>query len=129
MSNKHNFNRAVYGISSRCTILICANCGISDGYYAYSHIECEAPRPQDSSGSAGLALLADKESGECQELNKGHYHEIIDRGHLVMGMIDDYLIDHPGMTKEMNQLCEEAQSKLYRVTNLACGEEDRNFGG
>ncbi|MCK5133257.1 MAG: hypothetical protein KAR40_14030 [Candidatus Sabulitectum sp.] len=81
-----------------------------------------------ASGSAGATLLAAKESGEGQELNKGHYHEIIDRSHLICSMIDDFVIGHPGMTTEMNELCREAQSRLCKVTNLACGEEDRNFG-
>jgi len=68
--------------------------------------------------------MSEPQAPEGQELNKGHYHEIIDRGHLIIGVIDDYLIDHPGMTEEMNTLCKKAQDSLYRVTNLACGEED-----
>jgi len=62
------------------------------------------------------------------KLDKFHFHEIIDRGHLICSMIDDFLIEHPGMTVEMNKQCEEAQQLLCNGAGLASAEKDRIFG-
>jgi len=37
-----------------------------------------------------------------EKINELHFHEILDRSNIFCQMIDDYLIDHPGMTDEMN---------------------------
>ena len=34
-----------------------------------------------------------------QEFNEGHIPEAMDRLHIILGMIDDYLIDQPGIVK------------------------------
>jgi len=62
-----------------------------------------------------------------ENLNSGHFHEIIDRSHIICSMIDDFLIEHPGMTIEMNKKCEFAQQLLCEVSSLACAEEDKIF--
>ena len=62
---------------------------------------------------------------EKQETNLGHFHEIIDRCHIVCSMIDDFIIDHPGMTGAMDDLCQEAQAIMCQVANTACGEESK----
>ena len=63
-----------------------------------------------------------------EELNAGYFREIIDRTHIICSMIDDFLIEHPGMTVEMNKKCEEAQSLMCSVKNLAAHEEDKFLG-
>ncbi len=49
----------------------------------------------------------------------GYHHEIMDRIHIINCMIDDHLIEHHGMTTEMNALCENAQSILCDVYQKA----------
>ncbi len=56
-------------------------------------------------------------------VNKGHYHEIVDRLHIVCCMLDDHVIEHPGTTDEMNTLCEEAQHSLCKAMSLAAVAE------
>ena len=34
-----------------------------------------------------------------QEFNEGHISEAMDRLHIILGMIDDLLIDHPAIVK------------------------------
>ena len=51
--------------------------------------------------------------------DKFHYHEIVDRCHIICSMIDDLLIDHPGMEKMTNEWCELAQRSLVSVKNRA----------
>ena len=62
-----------------------------------------------------------------EEINEGHYHEIMDRVHVINSMIYSFLIDHPGMTKLMNRDCRYAQTLLSNVANMAgeklCSEE------
>lgn len=73
-----------------------------------------------------LHYESEEQCTECdykQATNLGHYHEIIDRGHIICSMIDDFLIDHPGMTKEMDGFCGEAQGLIYKTMNYACSEE------
>lgn len=62
------------------------------------------------------------------EVNRGHFHEIMDRAHIICTMIDEFLIDHPGMTGYMNSLCEGAQKKLYTVYCSASVKEENVFG-
>ncbi len=55
--------------------------------------------------------------------NKGHLHEIMDRSHIINSMIDDLLIEHPGMTEEMNAKCVQAQMLLcdiYQEIGMKC---------
>ena len=72
-------------------------------------------------GIQGGNGMSDKNDG----INLGHFHEIIDRVHIICSMIDEFLIDHPGMTEEMNARCEGAQILLGGVTDCACWEEER----
>lgn len=65
---------------------------------------------------------------EDDDLNRGHFHEIIDRCHVILSNIDDHLIGHPGMTKAMIKKCEQAQELLYSVMNNSYSEESRLFG-
>ena len=56
--------------------------------------------------------------------DKYHYHEIIDRVHIINCMIDDFLVDHTGMTKEMDTMCEQAQRLLSDVSDSAIEEAE-----
>lgn len=60
-----------------------------------------------------------------REINSGHYHEILDRCHVISSNIDDHLIDHPGMTKEMNEKCVKVQEILYEIYNKASELQDK----
>lgn len=53
------------------------------------------------------------------KVNAGHYHEIMDRAHIINTMIEEFLIDHPGMNDGMNRLCWQAQSDLMGVYSMA----------
>lgn len=61
------------------------------------------------------------------KLDQFHFHEIIDRTHIICSMIDDYLLDHPAMTFEMQTCCEDAQSSLCEMMQLANIEEEKLF--
>ena len=55
------------------------------------------------------------------ELNSGHYHEALDRLHVICSMIDDHLIQHPvsKLDKEVSQPIEQALdllSEAYQIT-------------
>lgn len=61
-------------------------------------------------------------------LNKGHFHELIDRAHIICSMLDDYVIGHPGMTQEMNEKCVDAQASLSEMQSMASALEAEIFG-
>ena len=46
---------------------------------------------------------------------KEHYHEIMDRTHIINSLIDSLLFCHPGLTEEMSSNCELAQKELRKV--------------
>ena len=46
-----------------------------------------------------------------QEFNEGHIPEAMDRLHIILGMIDDLLIDHPGIVKA--EVSEKVQKASY----------------
>jgi hypothetical protein len=55
------------------------------------------------------------------KLDKFHYHEMLDRLHVTLCMIDDHLIQHPVAELEIDikDLISEAQDKLaeaYQIT-------------
>ena len=76
-------------------------------------------------GKCGATDMATCEScpGGYQEErlagNKFHYHETMDRAHLICSMIDDFLIDSPGMEEEQNKWCDQAQKALTDVAGRA----------
>jgi hypothetical protein len=59
-----------------------------------------------------------------QEVNRGHFHEIMDRCHIVLSMIDDFILEHPGMTETMNDFAKDAQHQLSTISQLAITEEE-----
>ncbi len=76
------------------------------------------------------------EVGEVEEVtgkdepDAFHFHEIVDRCHIINSMIDDFLIGGPGMDADSNRLCEEAQDLLCGVMNRVTlrGDEDEKQG-
>lgn len=54
------------------------------------------------------------------EINDGHYHEVMDRLHVVNCTIEDHIITHPltDSLPEVKKLVEEAQSKLWKAYQL-----------
>ena len=54
------------------------------------------------------------------KLDEYHYHEITDRIHIVMNMIDNALIQHPvlKLDKEPSKLVEEAQTLLAQAYQM-----------
>lgn len=51
------------------------------------------------------------------ELDQFHYHEVMDRAHLIMCMIQEHLVDHPAMEMhpEYKDVLEEAIKIIYGV--------------
>lgn len=62
------------------------------------------------------------------QLNSGHFHELIDRAHIICSMLDDYVIDHPGMNKQMNEKCVIAQTALSDMQTMASSLDEDIFG-
>ena len=54
------------------------------------------------------------------KLDKFHYHEMLDRLHVVMSMIDDHLQQHPvaKIEIEIKDLISEAQDKLFEAYQI-----------
>jgi hypothetical protein len=54
-------------------------------------------------------------------LNKGYYHEMTDRLHVVCCMIDDHLIQHPvsKLNKEISEPIEQALNLLHKAYQLS----------
>lgn len=57
-----------------------------------------------------------KELGNIS-LDDNHYHEVLDRLHLVMSIIDDHLIQHPvcKIETDIKDLITDAQYKLWEA--------------
>ena len=50
-------------------------------------------------------------------LNEGHYHEITDRLHVIMSIIDEHIIQHPvgKINKKIYKKVEKAQTLLWEA--------------
>jgi hypothetical protein len=64
------------------------------------------------------------------KLNPGHYHEIMDRLHIIMENINDHLIQHPvaKVDKKVNSHLNKALEELweaYQVTGNLDSEKDK----
>jgi hypothetical protein len=64
------------------------------------------------------------------KLNPGHYHEMMDRLHIIMENINDHLIQHPvaKVDKKVNSHLNKALEELweaYQVTGNLDSEKDR----
>lgn len=55
------------------------------------------------------------------ELDSYHQHEVLDRTHLIMVTIEQFLQDHPWVqsNEDISQLIDEAADKLAQVYQLA----------
>ena len=54
------------------------------------------------------------------KLDKYHYHELLDRLHVIMSNIDTHLTQHPvlELETEVNNLVEKAQTTLWEAYQL-----------
>jgi len=54
------------------------------------------------------------------ELDQFHYHEMLDRLHVIMSMIDDHLQQHPvaKIETEVKDLISQAQDKLWEAYQI-----------
>jgi|TARA_B110000908_G_C10187174_1_gene418555 hypothetical protein len=54
------------------------------------------------------------------ELDDLHYHEVLDRIHVIMSVVDNNLIQHPvlKLETEVKDLVDEAQTKLWEAYQL-----------
>ena len=54
-------------------------------------------------------------------LNSGHYHEMVDRLHVIMCTIDEHLIQHPvaKLDKDVSKKIEEALDLLHEAYQQA----------
>jgi hypothetical protein len=57
------------------------------------------------------------------EINEGHYLELMDRLHVAMSTINDYILEHPlaEEQKEIQSLVEDAISNLWDAYQLVGG--------
>lgn len=55
------------------------------------------------------------------KINPGHYHEMMDRLHVIMSNIDDHLIKHPvaKVDKELNLHLNKALEELWQAYQIA----------
>lgn len=64
------------------------------------------------------------------KLNPGHYHEMMDRLHVLMSTLDDHILQHPvaKVDKELNSYLNNALEELWqayqRVGNLESEENE-----
>lgn len=63
------------------------------------------------------------------ELDKFHYHEMLDRLHVIMSMADDHLQQHPvaKIESEVGQLIDDAITNLYKAYQLTGKIEFEKF--
>lgn len=61
-----------------------------------------------------------------EDINQGHYFEIMDRTHIIQCSIDDFIYEHPAMTKKMKKKISKVQDLLCEVYQWSAGEWD-NF--
>ena len=54
-----------------------------------------------------------------EEINEGHYMELMDRIHIIQCTIEEHLSDHPAMTPEMRDELSTAQNYLGNVYQWA----------
>ena len=54
------------------------------------------------------------------EINDGHYLELMDRLHIVMSTIDDHILSHPlsNANKDIQQTIDEALSLLFNAYQM-----------
>ena len=59
-------------------------------------------------------------------LDKYHYHEVLDRTHVIMSNINTHLTEHPvlELETEINNLVVEAQAKLWEAYQLMGSKYD-----
>ena len=57
------------------------------------------------------------------KLNPGHYHEMMDRLHVLMSTLDDHIIQHPvaKVDKELNSHLTTALEELWQAYQRAGG--------
>lgn len=55
------------------------------------------------------------------KLNPGHYHEMMDRLHVIMSNIDDHLLQHPvaKVDKKLNSHLNKALEELWQAYQIA----------
>ena len=98
----------------------CPECGTKTWFKKCHHCGCfhdiEATRTDDPFGSA---------LPPCSDANAGHYHEIMDRCHIINSMIDDFVVGHPGVDETMAEWCKTAQRALSSVYNRAGEHGDK----
>lgn len=59
-----------------------------------------------------------------EEINKGHYFEVMDRTHCLMWSIQEQLMSHPCITPKQLKKLEKAQELLMEVYQWACTKHE-----
>jgi hypothetical protein len=54
-----------------------------------------------------------------QEINAGHYFEIMDRSHVIIDNIDAQILNHPAMDEENKAKIESAMTIIFDVYQWA----------
>ena len=65
--------------------------------------------------------MAKKSSKLQDKINPGHYHEMMDRLHVIMSIIDDHLLQHPvaKVNKDIDLLLNGALEQLWNAYQIA----------
>lgn len=58
------------------------------------------------------------------KLDKFHYHEVLDRTHMIRNIIDNELYNHPAISKKMKKHIDKVQILLGKVYQLAGSRRD-----
>jgi hypothetical protein len=55
------------------------------------------------------------------KINPGHYHEMMDRLHVIMSTLDDHILQHPvaKVHKELNSHLNNALEELWQAYQIA----------
>lgn len=63
---------------------------------------------------------------QLPELDKFHYHELLDRLHVTMSNIDDHLQQHPvaKLNTDIKDLISEAQDKLWEAYQVTANKNN-----
>lgn len=63
------------------------------------------------------------------ELDKFHYHEALDRSHVIVDMMNDYLLEHPAVSqnKKIKKKVEKAIENLADAYQLIGQKSDDRF--
>ena len=99
---------------------VCDVCQEVVGKELLDNLECEiCGEFKHPDKFIGDGVCHDCHDEQHEELNEGHYMELMDRIHIIQCTIEEHLSDHPAMTPEMRDELSTAQNHLGNVYQWA----------